>query len=53
MIDLELFGGFDFRQMNRRTDEWTFEVVESLLRLKILESSKAFELNLTETFKIH
>ena len=30
MIDLKLFGGFDFRQTNERT----FVVVESLSRLK-------------------
>ena len=34
MIDLELFGGFDFTQTDGRTDEKTFGVVESLSRLK-------------------
>ena len=36
MIDLELFGGFDFTQTNGQTDERTFGVVESLSRLKII-----------------
>ena len=33
MIDFMLFGGFAFGQ----TDGWTFGVVESLSRLKILQ----------------
>ena len=35
MFDLELFGGFDFTQTNRQTDERTFVIVESLSRLKM------------------
>ena len=34
MIDFKLFGGFGDRQTDRRTDERTFVVVESLSRLK-------------------
>ena len=34
MIDLELFGGFDFTQTDEQTDERTLVVVESLSRLK-------------------
>ena len=34
MIDLKLFGGFDFRQMDRWTNGRTLGVVESLSRLK-------------------
>ena len=34
MIDFMLFGGFDLSQMNGQTDEWTFVLLESLLRLK-------------------
>ena len=35
MIDLELFGGFDFTQTDEQTDERTLVVVESLSRLKL------------------
>ena len=38
MINLELFGGFDFTQTDERTNERTFGVVESLSRLKMKNS---------------
>ena len=33
-LDSERLRGFDFRRTDRQTDEQTFAIVESLLRLK-------------------
>ena len=37
MIDLKLLGGFGDEQTDKWTNKWTLVIVESLLRLKIIQ----------------